>query len=50
MFVTFICVTETGSVLGWAGSNLIFDGVETSWIASIYDVLYKNVTKLICDV
>jgi hypothetical protein len=49
-FVTFIYVIETGPGLSWAGSNLIYDGVETSWIASIYDTLCKNVTELICDV
>jgi hypothetical protein len=45
-FVTFIYITEPGLGLGWVGSNLIYDGAETSWIASIYDTLRK---VLICD-
>jgi hypothetical protein len=48
-FVMFICVTETGPRLGWAGSNLIYDGVKMSRIASIFDTLCKNITELICD-
>jgi hypothetical protein len=50
MFVTLICVKETGPGLGWVGTNLIYDGVEMSRIASIYDALCNNVTELICDV
>jgi hypothetical protein len=49
MFVMFICATETGSGLDWVGSNLIYDGVEMSQIASIYDDLCKNITELIRD-
>jgi hypothetical protein len=37
-----IFITETGSELGWAGSNLIYDGVEISRIASIYDIFVKS--------
>jgi hypothetical protein len=40
MFVIFICITETR--LGWAGLNLIYDGVETLQIASIYDGFCKK--------
>jgi hypothetical protein len=50
MFVAFIYVTKTVHGSDWAGSNLIYDGIETSRIASIYDILCKNVTELICDV
>jgi hypothetical protein len=49
-FMTFICVTETGPELDWVGSKLIYDGVEMSQIASIYDVLCKNIVELICDI
>jgi hypothetical protein len=48
-FMTFICVTETGPGLDWVDSKLIYDGVEISRIASIYDVLCKNIVELICD-
>jgi hypothetical protein len=47
--VTFIFVIETGSVLGWVGLNLIYDGVEISQIASIYDVFVKSSRELIYD-
>jgi hypothetical protein len=47
-FVTFIFVTEIGPELGWVGSNLIYDGVETLWITSIYDVFIKSLRELIC--
>jgi hypothetical protein len=50
MFVTFIFVTETEPGLGWAGSNLIYDSVEMSQIASIYEVFVKSSSRvLICD-
>jgi hypothetical protein len=42
MFVIFICITETRPRLGWAGLNLIYDGVETSQITSIYDGFCKK--------
>jgi hypothetical protein len=48
-FVMFICITEPRPGLGWAGSNLIYDGVQTLQIASIYGTLCKDVTELICD-
>jgi hypothetical protein len=41
-FVMFICVRKTGFGLSWVGLNLIYDCVETSWIASIYDVFVKS--------
>jgi hypothetical protein len=47
-FVTFIFVTEIGPELGWVGSNLIYDGVETLWITLIYDVFIKSLRELIC--
>jgi hypothetical protein len=35
--------------VGLGGSNLIYDGVEMEQIASIYDILCKNIIELICD-
>jgi hypothetical protein len=49
MFVSFICITETGPGLGRAGSNLIYNDVQMSRIASIYDAHCKKVTELIYD-
>jgi hypothetical protein len=49
MFVTFIVIIETGLGLGWAGSDLIYDSLEMSQIASIYVVFVKSSRELICD-
>jgi hypothetical protein len=39
-------ITETGPGLGWAGSNLIYDGVKMSQIALIYDFFCKTVPRV----
>jgi hypothetical protein len=49
MFVIFIFVTGTGSVLGCASSKPFYDGSEMSRIASIYDDFVKLLHRLICD-
>jgi hypothetical protein len=49
MFVMFIFVTEIRPGLGWASSNLFYDGAEMSQIASIYDVFIKSLRELIYD-
>jgi hypothetical protein len=50
MFVTFIFIIEIGPELGSVVSKLFYDGAETSWIVSIYDVFVKSSRLLICDV
>jgi hypothetical protein len=49
MFVIFIFVTGTGSVLGCASSKPFYDGSEMSRIASIYDDFVKLLHRLTCD-